>query len=53
MRIDVVQNDSKYEIMEVELLDPNLYLNYIPDKKKKREVYKYFAQRVKQMINKE
>lgn len=53
MRIDVVQNDSKYEIMEVELLDPNLYLNYIPDKKKKREVYKYFAQRVKKMINKE
>ena len=53
MRIDVVQNASKYEIMEVELLDPNLYLNYIPDKKKKRETYKYFAQRIKKMINKE
>ena len=39
--------------MEVELLDPNLYLNYIPYKKKKRETYKYFAQRIKKMINKE
>lgn len=51
MRIDIVKNDSKYEIMEVELLDPNLYLNYIPDKEKRKEVYQYFAKSIKKRIN--
>lgn len=51
MRIDIVKNDSNYEIMEVELLDPNLYLNYIPDKKERKRIYKYFAQSIKRRIN--
>lgn len=50
MRIDIVKNSSNYEIMEVELLDPNLYLNYIPDKRKKKKTYKYFAQSIKKRI---
>ena len=52
MRIDIIKNESNYEIMEVELLDPNLYLNYIPDKKQRKEVYQYFAQSIKKRITK-
>lgn len=52
MRIDIVKNGSDYEIMEVELLDPNLYLNYIPDKEQKRKTYKYFAESIKRRITK-
>lgn len=53
MRIDIVKNNKEFEIMEVELLDPNLYLNYIPDKKKKKETYRFFAQSIKKRITKE
>lgn len=39
MRIDFVKDITGYKIMEIELVDPDLFIETIPDKKIKREVY--------------
>ncbi len=37
-RIDFLKNGSRYEILEVELIDPDLYFRRIPEKMKERAV---------------
>lgn len=39
MRIDFVKDITGYKVMEIELVDPDLFIETITDKKVKREVY--------------
>lgn len=47
MRIDFIFDNSSYKIMEVELVDPNLFIETISDTKLKDEVYKSFVKAIK------
>lgn len=39
MRIDFVKDHEDYKVLEVELTDPNLYIETIPDARYKKETY--------------
>lgn len=52
IRIDAVKTNKGYEIMEVELLDPNLFLTFIDDKRKRKETFTYFAESIIDRIGK-
>ncbi len=43
LRIDFVKQEKKFLVMEVELLDPNLFLEFIADRKKRKEILNFFA----------
>lgn len=43
MRVDLVKVDNQFQVMEVELLDPNLFMMFISDKNYKKEVLELFA----------
>lgn len=47
MRIDFIFDNNCYKVMEVELVDPNLFIETINDKKLKKEVYKSFVEAIK------
>lgn len=52
MRIDLVKVNEEYLIMEVELLDPQLFLNSITTTKDKRKAYDNFTKEIIKKIKK-
>ena len=46
-RVDFLANGLRYEILEVELIDPDLFFRYIPEKIKKRAVDVLYNQLIK------
>lgn len=52
MRIDFVKDNEGYKVMEVELVDPDLFIESIPDDKLKKEVYEELAHSVEKYISK-
>lgn len=46
LRIDFVKQKKKFLVMEVELLDPNLFLEFIADRKKRKEILNFFAEQI-------
>lgn len=52
MRIDLVKVNEEYLIMEVELLDPQLFLNSITTAKDKRKAYDNFTKEIIKKIKK-
>ena len=53
MRVDLVETGEGYRVMEVELVDPDLYVEAIPNTALKGEVYKDLVQSVGRYLNKE
>lgn len=52
MRIDFVKdNDERYKVMEVEMVDPDLFIETIPDKKIKQEVYEELTHSVNKFLS--
>ena len=51
MRIDFILDNNCYKVMEVELVDPNLFIETINDSKLKDEVYKSFVKAIKTRQN--
>ena len=51
MRIDFIFDNNCYKVMEVELVDPNLFIETINDSKLKDEVYKSFVKAIKTRQN--
>lgn len=47
IRLDFIKKDNDYLVLEVELIDPFLFLNSIIDKKKQKDVYKLFVNEIK------
>ncbi len=52
MRIDAVKIKDEYQIMEIELIDPDLYLTFIPNKKKRKQTFQFFVDSVLKKIDK-
>lgn len=52
MRIDLVKIKEEYQVMEVELLDPQLFLNSINYKADQKEAYNIFTEEIIKRINK-
>lgn len=50
LRIDFVKQKKKFLVMEVELLDPNLFLEFIADRKKRKEILNFFAEQIIEYI---
>ncbi len=46
VRLDFVKVNNNYEIMEIELLDPTLFLTFIKNKKEMKEAFDYFAKSI-------
>lgn len=46
LRIDFIKQKKKFLVMEVELLDPNLFLEFIADRKKRKEILNFFAEQI-------
>lgn len=46
LRIDFVKQKKKFLVMEVELLDPNLFLEFIADRKKRKEILNFFTEQI-------
>ena len=46
LRIDFIKQKKKFLVMEVELLDPNLFLEFIADSKKRKEILNFFAEQI-------
>lgn len=51
MRIDFIFDNNCYKVMEVELVDPNLFIETITDSKLKDKVYKSFVKAIKTRQN--
>lgn len=51
MRIDFVKDNDKYLVMEVELVDPDLFIETIPDKNEREKVYKKFVASINKFLN--
>ena len=51
MRIDFILDNNCYKVMEVELVDPNLFIETINDSNLKDEVYKSFVKAIKTRQN--
>lgn len=52
MRIDLVKTNEEYQVMEVELLDPQLFLNSITSNDYKKEAYQTFTKEIINRITK-
>ena len=52
MRIDLVKTNEEYQVMEVELLDPQLFLNSIISIYQKKEAYQTFTKEIINRITK-
>lgn len=52
MRIDLVKTNKEYQVMEVELLDPQLFLNAITPNCCKKEAYQIFTKEIINRITK-
>lgn len=50
LRLDFIKNDNKYLILEIELIDPVLFLNTINDKKRQKEAYQLFVSEIKKIL---
>lgn len=46
LRVDFVKQKKKFLVMEVELLDPNLFLEFVADRKKRKEILNFFAEQI-------
>lgn len=51
MRIDILKRQNTYLIMEIELLEPQLFFEWIPDSKLKKQIYQEFAQAIKNHLS--
>lgn len=51
MRIDFVHTEQGYKVMEVELVDPDLFIETIPDENLKKEVYEDLVHAVDKYLN--
>lgn len=51
-RIDIIKQEEKYMIMEIEALDPNLFIDFIVNRKKQKEVLNLFAIELKKQLDK-
>ncbi len=47
MRIDLVKED-KYKVLEIELTDPDLFIETIPQKSLREDIYKEIIKSIKQ-----
>ena len=52
MRIDLVKTNEEYQVMEVEQLDPQLFLNSITSNDYKKEAYQTFTKEIINRITK-
>lgn len=52
MRIDLVKTNEEYQVMEVEQLDPQLFLNSITSNDCKKEAYQTFTKEIINRITK-
>lgn len=52
IRIDLVKTNEEYQVMEVELLDPQLFLNAITSKHCQKEAYQTFTKEIINRVNK-
>lgn len=52
MRIDAVKLDDEYQIMEIELTDPDLFFSFIPNHKKRKQTFQFFVDSVLKRIDK-
>lgn len=50
LRLDFIKNDKDYLVLEVELIDPFLFLSSINSKKKQANTYKLFANEIKKEL---
>ena len=50
MRIDFIKQDSEYLVLEVELIDPMLFMNVIDNKKQREEIYYVLSESIKERI---
>ena len=46
MRIDFVKDSDTYKVLEVELVDPDLFIEAIPDSKFKQGIYESLAEEI-------
>ena len=51
MRVDFVKDDNDYKVMEVELVDPNLFIETISDLAVKDAVYTELVFSVKKLLD--
>ena len=50
MRIDLIKENNSYKVLELELLDPALFIETIPNKKERQNMYNKFAQIIKEKL---
>lgn len=50
LRLDFIKHENKYLVLEIELIDPFLFLNSIKDKKRQKEVYQLFVSEIKKNL---
>lgn len=52
MRIDFVNNNSKYQVIEIELIDPNLFISFIKDDINRKKLLNRFVSSILDEIKK-
>ena len=50
MRVDLIKQNDEYLVLEVELIDPMLFINSITDKKRRKEIYYVLAKSIKERM---
>lgn len=50
IRLDFVKRNKEYLVLEIELIDPFLFLNSIQNKKKRADTYKLFSNEIKKRL---
>lgn len=51
IRLDFIKKDKNYLILEIELIDPLLFINSIKSKKKQIRAYEMFSNEIKHQLN--
>ena len=51
MRVDAVKVGDSYHVMEIELLEPQLFFEWIIDLDEREKAYKKFVQSIKEKLN--
>lgn len=52
IRLDFIKKENKYLVLEIELIDPLFFINYIKNKKKRADIFKLFSTEIKNCIEK-
>ena len=50
MRVDLVKDHDTYKVMELELVDPQLFFDTVPDENKRKEVVDKLAKAIKERL---